>query len=428
MAIGRPSISLMSPVKSIGAAPLMYEPTANESTGAVAVDEVADAVRAQAARDDDLDVMEALEVEPRPDLGDQVGGHPAALGRRVEADPVEPVAERVGDPERLLGLVLERVDEDDPGDVRAEVAIERDRRLDRVAEDQDERVGHRAGRVEPGQPGPGRGRGPDAAADDRRVVEDVGDVGMDVARPERDHRPGSGRVDALAGGGRPAGRLGEHPEDRRLVQPEAAVPGADPEDDLLRREGVAVLERLDGQLGRVGVAEDVGEEALRLVDPAQDAALAAEHLHDDERVEALALEDALGPGEVHVGRLAGQDLLRGAHPDGSHQPASSPGGISMGWVTVGSSAPSGPGESGPGWLGSVPAGITPGPQIAPGAATAGSRCSRRRRTTTIAPTTTRKTTPAPTPPTVRAPASGARSSASMATATLAWAAAARSAR
>ena len=33
LAIGRPSISLMSPVKSIGVAPLMYEPTAYESTG-----------------------------------------------------------------------------------------------------------------------------------------------------------------------------------------------------------------------------------------------------------------------------------------------------------------------------------------------------------------------------------------------------------
>jgi hypothetical protein len=33
-AIGFPSISLMSPVKSIGVAPLMYEPTAYESTGA----------------------------------------------------------------------------------------------------------------------------------------------------------------------------------------------------------------------------------------------------------------------------------------------------------------------------------------------------------------------------------------------------------
>jgi len=35
-AIGLPSISLMSPVKSIGVAPLMYEPTAYESTGAPA--------------------------------------------------------------------------------------------------------------------------------------------------------------------------------------------------------------------------------------------------------------------------------------------------------------------------------------------------------------------------------------------------------
>ena len=36
LAIGRPSISLMSPVKSIGVAPLMYDPTAYESTGAPA--------------------------------------------------------------------------------------------------------------------------------------------------------------------------------------------------------------------------------------------------------------------------------------------------------------------------------------------------------------------------------------------------------
>ena len=44
-AIGRPSISLMSPVKSIGVAPLMYDPTANESTGAPGVLEVARSAR-----------------------------------------------------------------------------------------------------------------------------------------------------------------------------------------------------------------------------------------------------------------------------------------------------------------------------------------------------------------------------------------------
>ena len=67
---------------------------------------------------DDLDVLEAGLVEPGADLVDELGGHPAALRRRVEPDAVEPVAQRVGDPERLLGLVLERVDEHDPRHVR----------------------------------------------------------------------------------------------------------------------------------------------------------------------------------------------------------------------------------------------------------------------------------------------------------------------
>ena len=118
LAIGAPSISLMSPVKSIGVAPLMYEPTAYESTGAPASLKYADPLRVQAARDDDLDVLEARLVEPGPDLVDEVGGDPAALRRRVEPDAVQPVAEGVGDPQRLLGLVLERVDEDDPRHVR----------------------------------------------------------------------------------------------------------------------------------------------------------------------------------------------------------------------------------------------------------------------------------------------------------------------
>ena len=257
MAIGRPSISLMSPVKSIGAAPLIYEPTANESTGRAGLGEVADPVRAQATRHDDPDVGEPLEVEPRPDLRDQVGGDPAALGGRVEPDAVQPIAERVGDPQRLLGLVLERVDEHDPGHVGPEVAVERDRRLDGVAEDEHERMRHRPGRVQPGESSPGRGRRADTAADDRRVVEDVGHVGMDVPGAERDHRSRRGRLDAFVRRGRPAGRLGEHPEDRRLVQAEPAVARADPEDDLLRPERVAVVERLDRDLRRVGLAEDV---------------------------------------------------------------------------------------------------------------------------------------------------------------------------
>ena len=79
-------------------------------------------------------------------------------------------------------------------------------------------------------------------------------------------------------------------------------------------------------LGLVRVAEDVGEQVLRLVDPAQDAFPAAEHLHDDHRVEAFTLEDALGPGEVDVGRLARQDLLRRTCSEDPHQPLCPAGG------------------------------------------------------------------------------------------------------
>ena len=58
-------------------------------------------------------------------------------------------------PEGFLGFVLEGVDEDDPGHVRLQVAVEGLGRRDGVAEDQHERVGHRAGRGEAGQAGAG---------------------------------------------------------------------------------------------------------------------------------------------------------------------------------------------------------------------------------------------------------------------------------
>ena len=238
---------------------------------------------------------------------------------RIEPDAVQPVAEGVGDAERLLGLVLERVDEDDPGHLGVEVAVEREGGLDGVAEDQDERVGHRPRRGEACEPGAGRGGGPDAAADDRGVVEDVGDVRVDVASAERDDGGGRGDVDALAGRGGPAGRLGEHPEDRGLVQAETPIPGVDPEDDLLRRDPVAVVERLDPRLRRVAFGEDVADQVLRLVDPAEDRILAGEDLHRHDGVHAFPGEDRFGAGEVDVGRVAGQDLARRPRADEAHQ-------------------------------------------------------------------------------------------------------------
>ena len=102
-------------------------------------------------------------------------------------------------------------------------------------------------------------------------------------------------------------------------RPNRAVAGADPEDDLLGRDPVAVVERLDLRLGRVASARTWPMQVLRLVDPAQDRVLAGEDLHRDDGVQALALEDALGAGEVDVGRVAGQDLARRPGADEAHQ-------------------------------------------------------------------------------------------------------------
>src|SRR5690349_24212441 len=53
------------------------------------------------------------EVETRADLLDQVDGHSAALARRVEAHAPQSLAERFGHAQRFLGLVLERIDQQD---------------------------------------------------------------------------------------------------------------------------------------------------------------------------------------------------------------------------------------------------------------------------------------------------------------------------
>ena len=232
---------------------------------------------------------------------DEVGRDPAALGGRIEPDAVQPVAERVRDSQRLLCLVLERVDKHDPGDVFAQVAVERERRLDGVAEDQDQRMRHRAGRSQTSQPCAGRGRGADAPTDDRRVVEDVGDVGMDVPGSEADDRLGRRDVDDLAGRRRPPGRLGEHPQKGCLVQPEPAVPGPDPQDDLPRADTGAVGQGFDRGFLGIAIREHVTDQVLGLVDAAQDGLSTREHLHRDDGVEALGGEDALRPREVNVG-------------------------------------------------------------------------------------------------------------------------------
>ena len=230
----------------------------------------------------------ALLVESRPNFADEVRCDAATLGGRVETNAVQPIAERVGDAQRLLGLVVERVDEDDARHVRGHVAVERLGRLDRVAKDEHERVRHRAGW---GEAGEARARGrrcADAAADDRRVVERVGHLGMDVARAERDDRLRRGRVHALARSRCPAGRLGHDPEQCGLEQAEGAVSRANAQHDFLGRDQIAVAKRLDDRVSRVAVRrQHVREQHLGLVDAAQDRVAAAEDLHHHDRIEAL---------------------------------------------------------------------------------------------------------------------------------------------
>ena len=189
------------------------------------------------------------------------------------------------------------------------MAVEGKSSFDGVAEDQDERMRHRPGRGQSRQPRAGRRRCTDASPDDRGVIEHVGDVGMDVPCPEADHGLGRGDVDDLPGRGGPAGRLRKHPEERGLVQPEPAVARADAQHDLARRDPIAVRERLDLRLRRVAIREDVTEQVLRLIDATQHRFAAREDLHRDERIETLGVEDALGPCEVDVGGVAGQDLV-----------------------------------------------------------------------------------------------------------------------
>ena len=63
----------------------------------------------------------------------------------------------------------------------------------------------------------------------------------------------------------------------------------------------------------------MSQQVLRLVDPAQDPRLAGEDFQRHDGIEPLAIEDALGPGEIDVGRIARQDLHRRSAARDPHQ-------------------------------------------------------------------------------------------------------------
>ena len=77
--------------------------------------------------DDDLDVAMARLVKPGAALLDQRRRDAAALDRRVEADAIQTIAQRLGDAQRLFGLVAERVNQHDARHVTAACAGQRPR-------------------------------------------------------------------------------------------------------------------------------------------------------------------------------------------------------------------------------------------------------------------------------------------------------------
>ncbi len=260
------------------------------------------------------------QVEPSPYLLHQLRRHAATLRRRVEPDAPQPVAQRRGDAQCFLRLVLERVDERDAWHVRVDMPVEGFERAHGVAEDEDERVRHRAGRGQARQARARRRRRTDAAAHDAGVVHLVRHAGVNVTRAEADHRDRCRGIHDPACGGGPAGAAGQDAEDRGLVQAIGAVAGGDAHHHLLRREAVAVVQRLDDRLRIVSPlpAQDLAQVAERLLRAAQDPGGAREDLHRRHRVELLGGQDRVRPLEIDVGGLAGQHVRCGleARPRG----------------------------------------------------------------------------------------------------------------
>ena len=152
---------------------------------------------------------------------------------------------------------------------------------------------------------------PDAATDDRRVVEHVGDVRVDVARAEADDRLRVRRRRRTRGPRSPSrstGRAspGSRSRTARTGDSERGSAARPPWARCGRRRRAP-----PAASPRVALGQDVAEQVLGLVDPAQDGVAPGEDLHRHDRVEALGLEDLVGPREVHVGRVAGQDLAGG---------------------------------------------------------------------------------------------------------------------
>ena len=190
--------------------------------------ELTDPLGVETARDEDADMVETGQVEPCADLLHQVDGHSAALAGRVEPHAAQALAQRLRHAQRFLGLVLERIHQNDAQHVVAHVLVEGERRLHRVAEEKYHRVWHRPRcPLQLRQLSTERCRASGASADHGGILHGRRDQRMDMPRAEADHTLAPGRVDYLARRGGPSGTARKHPEQGRLVDAEPRIWSAD---------------------------------------------------------------------------------------------------------------------------------------------------------------------------------------------------------
>src|SRR6266511_1708606 len=250
--------------------------------------------------DEDLDVLVTSQVELPSDLADDRREIPPTGGRRIEPHARE-VGDRLDGHERFRLLVVVRVHQRDPRDLRLEVLVDRRERLPRATHHDDEGVGHRAH----------RGRSEEFGAERRRDRVEAADVhaALDERRDPRVHASHPEREDLLAPRGladprrlrRDAARLADHPEDHD---------GDRDAPRRLRRERAALRDRPEAHRLALQEMHDFFEAAEDAPRPSVRQA-AGRHLGDDVRpVPARLLEDVEGPHEVDVRRPARPDLVR----------------------------------------------------------------------------------------------------------------------
>ncbi len=318
---GLPSVVTTSAVKS-------FSPRIERRADAVRVDrhaallERADPLDVEAARDDDLHVVEALRVETRAHLLDQAlvdtagveVAHLAPQGavderrRRVEPHAPELRAERMRDGEGGAHRVVLEVDEDDDVRVVGRELGELLRGEHRVAAvGRDQRVRHGS---DPDAAPPGRlrvGGDADRAGDVRRIAVTGLNAVMVVPRREEQDRLAVRRLDhppRVRGDERPPR---EDAQVHRLEMRERRVVALDRQHRLPGRDLVAVVERLD--LERVPVVDTELEDGDRLVHPAEHRVLLLERLHVNLRPAPVVEQHLAREVEVDVGVVALPHLL-----------------------------------------------------------------------------------------------------------------------